>query len=197
MDLSKLAIQKALNFQWQQAISLNEEILAQNPNDVDALNRIAQCHLQLGDKDKASAYYQQVIQLDSINPIAKRNLEKIKSLNGNAHIVEIKRLNFIEEPGKTKIISLVRLGEKGVLSCLQSCLPLNMSLRAKSICLYFGKQYVGRFPDDISKKLIHLIKNKNEYEVYVKSVQKNKVSVMVKEIKTSKRSMKKCSFFIG
>jgi tetratricopeptide (TPR) repeat protein len=197
MNLSSLAIQKAINNEWQDAIEINTKILEQDPRDISALNRIAQAYFNLCQLPKAKKYYQQVLDIDHYNPIAKRNLEKLGSLikNGKTEAPnQSKSFNFIEEPRKTKIISLVRLGERTVISNLQPCSELDLVIRSQSISLYCNKKYVGRLPDDISKRLIWLSKRNNKYNAVVKSAEKNHVSVFIKEIKQSLKNKDLSSF---
>lgn len=188
--LSQLAIQKALNNEWQEAVVINEQILAEDPENIDALNRLAQAYLQLGKFKNAKTVYQQVLELDRFNPIAKRNIIKLQEFKENSHIPATKIIpfNFIEEPGKTKIVNLVRLGERSILSVLQCGVELEFDVRVKNIYLYYDKKYVGKLPDDISKRLIWLYKRDNKYSACVKSIEKNKVSVFIKEIKCSSKN---------
>lgn len=197
MSLTQLAIQKAINNEWQEAIGLNEQILAENPEDIDALNRIAQAYFNLCQPEKAQKRYSQVLKFDPYNPIAKRNLEKIKNFINNKNTKTsslITHFNFIEEPGKTKVISLVRIGEKKVLSQIQTCTELELNIRSQCISLYSQKDYIGRLPDDIAKKLIWLYKRNNRYKAYVKSIEKDKVLVFIKEIKQSSINKDHASF---
>jgi tetratricopeptide (TPR) repeat protein len=197
MTLSIIAIQKALSNQWQEAAELNEQILAEDPQNIDALNRLAQAHIHLKNLDKACSIYQQVLKLDQYNPIAKRNFAKIKTLSTKGcglNISPTKPFNFIEEPGKTKTISLVRLGERLIISSLQPCLELDLHIRNQTICLYYDKSYVGRLPDDVARRLIWLCKRENKYCAFIKSVEKDKVSVFIKETKQSSKNKNYYSF---
>jgi tetratricopeptide (TPR) repeat protein len=197
MNLSNLAIQKAINHDWQEAIKLNQKILNTDPENIDALNRLAQAYYQFCDCKKAEKTYKKVLKHDKFNPIAKRNLEKIQNLkNKNQPSIHkpVKPFNFIEEPGKTKIVSLVSIGDKEVISSLQPCSCLNLNIRTKSISLYCDKSYVGRLPDDIAKRLIWLYKRNNRYTAYIKSIDKTKISVFIKETKKSKHNKNYQSF---
>jgi hypothetical protein len=197
MELAALAIQKALHNEWEEAASLNEAILLEEPTNIDALNRLAQAYIQLGKYRPATTLYQQVIKLDHFNPIACRNLIKLKNIkkNGsNTPLIIAKNVNFIEEPGKTKVLSLVRLGEKAVLTTLEPCLELEMRIRLQTISLYYQNKYIGRLPDDIAKRLIWLHKRDNKYAAYIRSIDKNRVTVFIKETKCSLKNKNYYSF---
>src|SRR3989338_5169940 len=79
VSYSTQAINAALFNNWKEAIKYNEEILDKNPKDLDALNRLAYAHLQLGKLKEAKKLFKRVITLDSYNQIAKKNLLKIGS----------------------------------------------------------------------------------------------------------------------
>jgi len=190
MDLTDLAIKQTLNGNFRQALKTNLEILKQEPENIDALNRLAQAYFFLGELQKAKTAYRKVLKLDRFNPIAKRNLEKIKNLpklNQYRCFPLLTTINFVEEPGKTKLIALVCLGEAKALAELTVGQALQFITKGKVICLYNQtKEYIGRLPDDLSRRLIWLMSRGNSYEAYVKGVEKNRVLVFLKEVKQTK-----------
>ena len=54
--------------------------------------------------------------------------------------------------------------------------------------------YLGVLPDDISHHLLRLYKGGNKYELFVKSIRVNSLSVIIKEIFRSKRFKNQPSF---
>ncbi len=199
MNLNALAIQKALNNQWADAIELNHQILLETPNDIHALNRLSQAYIQIKDFSNAKKTCLTVLELDKYNPIAQKNLDKIKTLEkNNCHQIHTNSQNikFIEEPGKSSVIPLVRICEKSILTILQPCLELELKIRQQSISFYLDQKYIGRFPDDIAKRLIWLSKRDNKYSAYIKSVDssQNRITVFIKEIKQSTRNKNYPSF---
>lgn len=190
MNLASLAIKQALSGNFAAAVETNLEILKQEPDNIDALNRLAQACLKLHHTKKALAAYQKVLRLDRFNPIAKRNLEKIKTCRkkSKAKSPTISGLvDFVEEPGKTKLIFLVQPGEKKTLADLSVGEPLRFVVRGKVICLYsLADEYVGRLPDDLSRRLIWLAKRGNGYQANIKCIEKNRVLVFLRETKKVK-----------
>jgi len=199
MDIVNLAIKKALAGSWDEAIKLNQKILEKEPENIGALNRLAQAFTQKGNFKKAKSIYRKVIKLDRFNPIAKRNLEKLKKIKKTTKLSPAQNPNsFLEEPGKTRVIPLVRLGNLDNLLSLNSGQPLSLETKTKSISIYDqNKHYIGRLPDDISIKLSWLIKRGNSYQAFVKRVEKNKVLVFIKEVKRSKINQNYPSFSGG
>lgn len=198
MNLSDLAIQNAIKLNWQSAVDINLEILKDDPENIEALNRLAQAYLQLENIQEAIKIYKKVLKIDRLNRIAKKNLARIensiKNNNQTHYCKNVEYISFIEEPGKTKVVSLVRTGEKHILNSLSSCIPLDINVRAKTITLYYDKKYIGKLPDDVSRRLIWLIKRQNRYCAYIKDVQNNRVRVFLKETKRSQLNADTPSF---
>lgn len=183
--LKSQAIQTALMGDWENAISLNQQILSDTPDDIDTLNRLAYAYASKGDSKEAKNIYQKVLELDTQNPIAIRNLKRLSISNGkaNSHFTPMQMGNlFIEEPGKTKVIELINVADKKVISPLRSGEVLQLQIkRMKIFVLDEQKQYIGMLPDDIGRRLIKFIEGGNKYEAYVKSVENNKVIIFAKE----------------
>src|SRR3989304_5610020 len=78
MSLKKQAIQTALNGDWQNAILFNKDLIKENPQDIDALNRLALAYAITGKINLAKTIYLKVVKIDPLNSIALRNLKKIK-----------------------------------------------------------------------------------------------------------------------
>ena len=95
---------------------------------------------------------------------------------------------FLEEPGKTKIVSLLHLGDSNkVLANLDSGdeVVLKLGSHRISVCT-LNRKYIGRLPDDLSVSLIKLIKRGNEYQVFVKSSKPQEIKVFIRETKRAK-----------
>src|SRR6266480_340873 len=113
------AIQTALVGDWNNAITLNQQILEAEPNDIDTLNRLAFAFLSLGQAKDAKSLYEKVLSLDMKNPIAIRNLKRLSDTKIKKVNISLNNL-FIEEPGKTKVIELLNVADKKVISYLRS-----------------------------------------------------------------------------
>ena len=74
------AIALALESKWEEAAALNRQILASFPNDVDSWNRLGKALIELGRFRDARDAYQKSIELDPVNKIAKRNLDRLSSV---------------------------------------------------------------------------------------------------------------------
>lgn len=189
-DLSQYAISLALRGNWNQALKINLQILKKQKADADALNRAAKCYAELGKIQKAREFAQKVLQIDPVNSIAQKCVIKWETMSdGFTQTTTFLSANiFLEEPGKTKIVPLVKLSDPKSLLCLDCGYEVNMEIRKRYINIVssYGK-YIGKLPDDISVRLINLIKQGNEYKVYIKTASAHEVKVFVKELKRSKQ----------
>lgn len=192
--LKSQAIQYALIGDWKNAITTNIQILEKDPNDLDTMNRLAFAYLSNTESDKAKELYEKVLTLDKQNPIAIRNLKRLNDPNSASKPQTITN-SFIEEPGKTKVIDLLNIAEKNVISKLRSGEKLEITIkRSKLFILDTNGQFVGMLPDDICQRLIKFMEEGNEYEAHVRTVQSNKVSVLVRETKRAKKFKNQPSF---
>jgi len=199
MPSKSIAIQNALEGDWQNATSINKALLNDNPNDVEALNRLAFAFTFLGKIKDARATYKKVLKIDALNPIAIRNLKRLtdtknygkgKSLQ-TTHVYN----TFLEVTGKTKIIELVNTTQPRVIASLQVGQSLTISIKRSKIFIQdMGKQYIGVLPDDIGKRLIKFIKGGNQYETFVRSASSHRVVIFIKEIKRVARFKNQPSF---
>jgi len=200
-DFTSAAIQAALYNNWKDARLFNEEILAKNPNDVDALNRLAYAYLQLGKIKEDKRHYKKVITLDSYNQIAKKNLLKLnqyKKITTNTIPNGSSPLHpdfFLEEPGRTKTITLINIAPFSLLSSLTIGKEVFLSAKRHTIEVRdINKAYLGALPDDISYRLIRCLKAGNTYTIFIKNVSKNTITVFVKELKRGARLKNQPSF---
>ena len=181
-DLAQEAIQAAISCNWENAIVLNSQILKIDPENLDALNRIARAYAENGDLDKAKKATEKVLKIDPANLIANRCITKWKTFKKNGPSnTKISTEAFIEEPGRTKVINLVSLGDSINISALTGGDPVKLvpHMHRVAISTLDGK-YIGRFPDDMAFRFLQLIKTGMLYDAFVKFVSKNEVKVVIR-----------------
>lgn len=201
------AIEAALNAEWKEAVKLNKEIIKLEPQNVDALNRQAKAYMELGNNSLAKKYYSQSLKYDPYNPIAQKNLKIIKSFksskNKNDSEQEIIPQNkqklsaslFLQEPGKTKIVNLLKVAEPQKLSKAYCGMQVRMLVKGKKITIVDeNDNYLGILPDDVSHHMVRLIDGGNKYDLVIKSVKVNGLSIMIKETFRSKKFKNQPSF---
>lgn len=187
-----LAIQTALLGDWNNATSINKALIKQNPNDIDALNRLAFAFTALGKLRQAKSMYRKVLKIDTLNPIALRNIKRLNQLGGQVvkknSLPQFTNQTFLEETGKTKTIELINIAQPKVISWLRTGQPLTISIKRSKIFVQdIGNQYIGVLPQDLGKRLIKFIKGGNLYEAWVKSASEHHVTIFIKEVKRVSR----------
>ncbi|OGM24665.1 hypothetical protein A3D00_00315 [Candidatus Woesebacteria bacterium RIFCSPHIGHO2_02_FULL_38_9] len=196
-DLAHKAISAALAGNWQKAVELNEQILRNNSNDVDSLIRLARACAETGNIKQAKSLSSKALKIDPYNKIAQkqalkwRGFKKTYQTSSGSSSAQ----SFLEEPGKTKMVVLINLGEPKLIRQLDSgdeialiCHPHRVTLKTQS-----GK-YIGRLPDDLSARLNKLIKLGNRYQVIIKSANNNDVKILIRETKRSEKLKDSPSF---
>lgn len=190
--LSSLAIKSALQQDWKQAIRFNQELLDVNAEDVAALNRLAYAYLKSGSIPSAKITYKKVLKIDKYNPIALKNLKWLTNLTkSDIHqdpTISPSPTIFLEEPGKTKLVILVHLAPAKILCNLITAQKVVLVPKKHNVEIRDGRgTYIGALPDDLSHRLLRLINSGNSYDVYIKNVVKNSVTVFIRELKRGKR----------
>ena len=91
---------------------------------------------------------------------------------------------FIEEPGKTKTVTLIHLGDEAMVSALDAGEPVKLQTHAHRVSVQTESgQYIGRLPDDLARRIIKLTRAGNEYLSFVRSVAPDSVKILIREIK--------------
>ncbi|MDO8270275.1 MAG: hypothetical protein Q7T54_06430 [Candidatus Levybacteria bacterium] len=199
--LKDQAIKLALENNWEEAILVNKEILEAVPKDIDTLNRLAFAFMQSGKFSDAKNTYSSIIEMDSTNPIATKNLRKLTTLsqqkNGASTMSHLNHMDnvFIQEAGKTKTVELTNIADKRTLMTLQYGDEVQLIIkRSKIFAITTDKTFIGMLPDSIGIRLISFVKGGNEYQACIKSVDDKSVTVFIKETKRAKRFSNQSSF---
>jgi tetratricopeptide (TPR) repeat protein len=200
--LNRQAVDAALNCDWEVAIKLNLHILETDPHSIPALNRLAKAYFQMGRYKDSKKMYSQVLDIDPYNPIAQKNVKILASFkkdgeepaNGMPH-QKISASSFLQEPGVTKSVNLVKVAEPQKLSTLTAGMSTKIVQKARGIMITDqAGTYLGALPDDISHLLTRFLDGGNEYEALIKSVKPNGLTVLIKEVSRSKQFQNRPSF---
>lgn len=200
-NLHHQAIDAALDSRWEDAIRINKKILNVDPKNIDALNRQAKACMELGKLNLAKKSYAEVLEIDPYNPIAQKNLKILKSFKGNKEVfvscnqTRLSPSLFLQEPGKTKTVNLLKIAEPQKLSHTFCGMKVEMAIKNRRITIVDQNgNYLGVLPDDVSHNLLRLFKGGNKYDLFIKSVRLNSLSIIIKETFRSKRFKNQPSF---
>lgn len=188
IDLKNLAIKDAKNGDWKQAVKHNLQILELNQENTNALNRLGIAYVQLDKIPKAKKSFAQALDLDKNNKIAKKHLEKLRN-NQKCVAPSFSRNHFIEEPGKTKTVTLHRVAGKNILDCVSVGKECELKIKNRFISIEMDGKYIGALPEDLSFRLTKLIKSGNKYQGIVRSCNQKNCEVYLKELSVSDKNI--------
>jgi len=183
MSLAQKAISLALRGEWSEAIKINLQILKLNPEDVDSLNRLAKAYAENGKIAEAKKTAQKVLNIDPLNNIAARCLAKWQTMkNGDIHPKSFASPeSFLEDPGKTKLVPLMNLGDDQVLAGLDCGDMVKLATHPHSIAVVTQEnKNIGKLPDDLAARLKNFIKSGSKYDVIIKSINIKEVVVFIR-----------------
>lgn len=199
------AISAALSSNWEEALILNQQILDLDPKNVEALNRLARAYFETGNLDFAKKNFESSLTYDPYNQIAAKFLKRIETFSKKG--VKINSHNnhplvssdlFIEEPGKTKLVTLLKVAEPQKLSLLSSGVLVNLTIKNRVIAvLDQDDEYLGVIPDDLSHHLIRLMNGGNKYQALIKAIKVNGLSILIREVHRCPRFRNQPSFLDG
>jgi tetratricopeptide (TPR) repeat protein len=196
--LTEQAIDAALNQNWSSAIEYNLSILKLTPDDISALNRLAKAYKESGLSTEAQACCQKVLSLDRYNLIAKKNLQQLQKNSATQPPISSQHqmnTDFVEEPGKTKSFSLIRLGDPQLLSSLQSGQIVYLNPKNHSICVTTSDgHHLGALTDDVVYGLKSFLEAGNTYQATVKACTNRALTIFVRETSRSKQLKNTPSF---
>jgi len=199
-QLSKRAIDLAMEGRWEEAIVANKEILENFPRDADACNRLGRAHLEVGEYAQARDAYHQATEIDPYNAIARKNLQRMDYLKepvGNTsegpHKVEPQ--HFIEDIGKTGIVSLCKMAPKEVSAPIVAGDTLLLSMDGLNVnVLAIGGTYLGQIEPKHGQRLSRFMKGGSRYTAAVISSTEETMNVIIREIYHDPSQAGKLSF---
>lgn len=198
--LEQQAIEAAMNSEWEQAIQANARILKQDSENIDAHLRMGYAYLQANKLQDAQKQYKKALKIQPKNNLALEHLEKIAILYSKKKPKTSSKVKydsnlFLEVPGRTKTVQLVKLGKKEDLA--GRSIGEEVVLKEKKRRLEvrsLENEYIGLLPDDICKRLLYFIKERSIYKTYIKEIDLTEVIVFIREIEKGKKVKQYPSF---
>jgi tetratricopeptide (TPR) repeat protein len=180
------AISLALDSRWEEAIGLNRQILDVSPNDVDSWNRLGKAFLELGRLRESREAYQKALELDPVNTIARRNLERLANVREEEFAREgtgkAAQDVFIEEMGKSgstllqdiqaEMLSRLVAGDEVVLKADDALLHVENT----------QGEFIATVEPKLGLRLARLMQGGNRYAAAIKSVGDAGAEIIIKEI---------------
>jgi hypothetical protein len=180
------AIQLALESKWEEAVTLNRSLLSLQRSDVDAWNRLGKALIELGRFAEARDAYGESIQLDPVNSIAKRNLDRLSTIKEDEQpreaTAKVAQDLFIEEIGKTGVTVLEDVASE-TLATLTAGDEVYIKPGEELLSIENAQgDLLGRIEPKLALRLLRLIEGGSRYAAAIKSVTEKEAEVIIKEI---------------
>jgi tetratricopeptide (TPR) repeat protein len=182
------AIQLALESKWEEAAALNRSLVAAHDSDVDAWNRLGKALLELGRYRDARDAYGKSLELDPVNSIAKRNLDRLSTIadadapRRSEAVTKVASDLFIEEVGKTGLTPL-QATSKEVLATLTAGDEVYLKPGDELISVENAAgEPLGTIEPKLALRLVRLMEGGSKYAAAVKSLNDNGADLIIKEI---------------
>ena len=189
------AIAYALERRWDLAVDENRALLEQQPDDIEAANRLGKALTELDDLAAAIAAYRRSLEIDPANTIARKNIARLqaaasaskgKAKEGRAKKAPggetIRPAALIEESGKSTVFELQRPNTRA-LKRLSAGDPVQLlpseehGLDVRSST----RAVLGHLDPRAGQRLRRLIEGGNRYEGAVRAIGDGTVTVIVRE----------------
>jgi hypothetical protein len=180
------AIHLALESRWKEAAALNRSLISMFPSDVDAYNRLGKALMELGEYDDARTAYQKALELEPLNTIARKNLERLEVRAKAAAAVaqnegdgtrKIDPSLFIADTGKTGMATL-RTVSSEALGRLTAGETVELKPQDNTLAVVTPDgDYVGQLEPKLGLRLLRLMDGGNRYVAAVASLSEQRIII--------------------
>jgi len=178
------AIQLALESRWKEAVALNRSLIAMFPADVDAYNRLGKALMEMGEYDDARVAYRRALELEPLNSIARKNLERLevraKAAAAAAQGDGTRKIDpslFIADTGKTGVATLRAVAAEA-LGRLTAGDTVELRPQDNTLAIVTADgDYVGKLEPKLGLRLLRLMDGGNRYVAAVASLSEEKVII--------------------
>lgn len=184
---SKEAIDLAMQGRWHDAVKANKDIIHSFAGDVDAYNRLGRAYLEIGEYTQAREAYNHTVELDPFNAIARKNLQKLKYLEGVGPAIaeahnKVEPQNFIEEMGKAGVVKLFSPAPKQVLARMVAGDEVKMKIEGPALIAEDPRgTYLGLVDPRHTQRIIKLMEGGNRYSAAVVSSTEAGLTIIIRE----------------
>ncbi len=193
MRLKKRLLERAVELstsnRWEEAIATNEQLL-QLGEDTECYNRIGKAYLELGRFEEAQEAYNNTLQLNPSNVIARKNLARLKDL---AHMDDrgLRKEQrtyadpqlFIIETGKTALTTLTNVPGREIGLRLVSGEQVELQYDEKSVSVIDSEgRTIGQFEPLLAQRLIEMHNAGSRYAAAIANLDGNQIKVLIREI---------------
>jgi tetratricopeptide (TPR) repeat protein len=196
-ELSKQAIDLALQGRWEEAEAINRNIIEQFPADAETYNRLGRALTELEDFDGAKEAYLKALELVPDNAIAKRNLARLTSISESMVALSNRSQKaliskgqarraaldlFVTEMGKAAVVSLHNVASSDVLAKMAFGDQVHLEVKGQKLIVRSEDgDYLGGVEARQGVRLVQLMNGGNRYDAAILNAEEDKVQVVIKE----------------
>ena len=204
--LVERALELAGEGRWEEAEQVNRDILARFPRDFEAMNRLGKALAEQHRYSEAREAYQQVLEVEPTNPIARKNVARMELLSaqppepvGTSDTREARpqarQAMFIEEPGQSSMLIVESSVAQTLLSKLIPGDHLELRAQGESVGVYtWENEFIGFLPARVGHRLSAMMANGNQYQAAVAAVLDGALRLVVRETYHSAENSGRLSF---
>lgn len=188
-DRAKKAVALAMENRWEDAIAVNQSVLKDFPEDLEAFNRLGRAFSEVGRNAEAIEAFEKALALSPHNTIARKNLDRLArlgdaegSVSPFASSTKAVPRDFIEESGKSGVTSLLNLAPPQTLVKLAPGHIVQLELETNNLNVKNAAgDLVGRVEPKMASRLIRLMNGGNKYEANVTSAGVQELLIIIRE----------------
>jgi len=186
-QLTDQAINLALESKWEEALEINRQLQSMFPRDLSTLNRLGKALSELGQYPEARQAYNDALEIDPTNNIARKNLDRLASMGDGVSVrrTSHERMDprlFIEETGKTGFTDLVDLAPRAVLMRLTAGDQVYFQRDGNVLWVLNAEQErIGRVEPRLASRLITFMEGGNQYAAGITEVRAHEVRIIIRE----------------
>ncbi len=194
------AIELALANRWAEAVQVNRAILDRFGPDEDTLNRLGKAYTEVGRLDEAVDAYESTLKVNPVNPIAQKNLIKLRALRVEKAAVPASKAKvdvdaFIEETGKTALTALHLQADGDPCSKVAGGDPVKLIVAQDALSVETGRGvYLGHLEHTLGRRLIKFIQGGNRYTGNVATCEGKAIKIIIREVYQDPKFVGKPSF---
>lgn len=191
-QLGEEARRAAFEGNWEEAVTLNLQILDRFQKDAEAFNRLGRAYISLGNLDEAKDAYSKALRADPANLIARRNLQRLEILRGQGGKTSTdvtrpgpmpRTTAFLEEVGKTWVDELVNPSELRTLADISSGEELQLSVEDDRLVVRRANgDRVGEIEPKTARRVLDLMVSGNRYEMFALGLTGQTLRTIIREI---------------
>jgi hypothetical protein len=181
-QLSEQAIKLAVSNRWDEAAVANREFIRLFGEDAETLNRLGKALSEIGQVEDARGAYGRALELDPVNTIAKRNLDRLASQEaaGGPSRSQLDTRFFLQESGKAAIATLQAVdANQAARLDPGDVVGIDVQGNAVNVVTQEG-QYIGLVEPRIALRLSKLAAGGNKYSAALVTTT-GEVKVMLRE----------------